>query len=172
MRVALAALVVAALATSATAQLRQIPNAGIDMPGFLTVAAEAARHRETRRLTEAEFLRMAAEPGTIVLDARSAEKYALLHVKGSINLSFPDITIDSLARTIPSKATRVLIYCNNNFREAEQPFPSKLPSASLNLSTYISLYTYGYQNVYELGPQVDLAKSILPFVVGSPPSKQ
>jgi hypothetical protein len=38
-----------------------------------------------------------------------------------------------------------------------------MASASLNLSTYIALYTYGYENVYELGPLVDLASSRLSF---------
>src|SRR5207244_10137075 len=104
------------------------------------------------------------EPGTIVLDARSRENYDQLHVVGAINLSFPDIAVDSLRRTIPDPATRILIYCNNNFRNAEGPFPTKMPSASLNLSTYIALYTYGYRNVYELGPLIDISKSKLEFV--------
>ena len=140
-----------------------IPNPAIDMDNFLKLSREAADHRTTRRLTEDEFLKMAAEPVTLVLDARSKEKYDLLHVKGAVNLSFPDITIDSLKEVIPDKNTRVLIYCNNNFKNAEKPFPSKAPAASLNLSTYVSLYTYGYRNVYELGPQVDPKESKLPF---------
>ena len=72
-----------------------------------------------------------------------------------------DIAVVSLQRVIPDRATRVLIYCNNNFRDAEGPFPSKLPSASLNLSTYIALYNYGYRNVYELGPLVDIGTTTL-----------
>jgi Rhodanese-like domain len=140
-----------------------IPNPAIDMDGYLRNAQEAAKHRATRRLTEDEFLKMSAEPGILVLDARSKEKYDLLHVKGAVNLSFPDITVESLKKTIPDKETCVLIYCNNNFREAEKPFPSKLPTASLNLSTYISLYTYGYRNIYELGPRLDPKQSKLPF---------
>lgn len=32
-------------------------------------------------------------------------------------------------------------YCNNNFLDAEGPFPAKLASASLNLSTFIALYS-------------------------------
>ena len=138
-------------------------NPAIDMDGFLRNSAEAARHRESRRVDEDEFLRLAREPGTVILDARSERKYAELHVKGAINLSFPDIAVASLARTIPDKGTRILIYCNNNFANAEGPFPSKLPSASLNLSTFIALYDYGYRNVYELAPLVDLARSKLPF---------
>jgi hypothetical protein len=138
-------------------------NPAIDMAGFLRDTQAAAEQRQSHRLSEEEFLRMSREPGTIVLDARSAEKYSLLHVKGAINLSFPDITIDSLAKTIPDKSTRVLIYCNNNFSGAEKPFPSKIARASLNLSTYVSLYSYGYRNVYELGPLVDLKASKLSF---------
>ena len=140
-----------------------IANPSIDMESYLRVSREAALHRATRRVSEAEFLRMSREPNTLVLDARSREKYNELHVKGAVSLSFPDITVESLARTIPDKNTRILIYCNNNFASAEGPFPSKLPSASLNLSTYIALYNYGYRNVYELGPLIELSKSKLPF---------
>jgi phage shock protein E len=138
-------------------------NPNIDMKAYLRVSQEAAAHRETRRLTEDDFIRLSGEPGTIVLDARSAAKYAELHVKGAVNLSFPDITVASLAQTIPDGKTRVLIYCNNNFENAEIPFPTKKFDASLNLSTYIALYTYGYRNIYELGPLVDIALSKLTF---------
>jgi phage shock protein E len=141
----------------------QAPNPAIDMAGYLRVSGEAARHRETRRLAEQAFLEMSRAPGTVVLDARSREKYDELHVKGAINLSFPDIALESLERAIPDKATRILIYCNNNFANAPGPFPAKLASASLNLSTYIALYNYGYRNVYELEPLLDLAASRLEF---------
>jgi len=136
-------------------------NPAIDIHGYLRIANEAAAHRESHRLSEAEFIRMSREPGTIVLDARSRQKYDEMHVKGAINLSFPDIAIESLERTLPDKNTRILIYCNNNFQNAPGPFPSKLPSASLNVSTYIALYDYGYRNVYELGPLIDIGASRL-----------
>ena len=138
-----------------------IENPAIDMAGYLGISAEAARHRERRRLAEDEFIRMSHEAGTVVLDARSKQKYDELHIKGAVNLSFPDIAIESLKQTIPDKTTRVLIYCNNNFSNAEGPFPSKLPNASLNLSTYIALYSYGYRNVYELGPLIGINASRL-----------
>jgi hypothetical protein len=140
-----------------------LANPAIDMPGYLRIADQAATHRETRRISEAEFIRMSRAPGTVVLDARSAEKYRELHVRGALHLSFPDITVESLARLIPDKGTRILIYCNNNFLNAEGPFPKKLATASLNLSTYIALYTYGYRNVYELGPLIDVRESRIEF---------
>lgn len=140
-----------------------IPNPSIDMASYLRISAEAAAYRQSHRLGEEDFLRMSREPGTVVLDARSSGKYRLLHVRGAVNLSFPDITVESLARLLPDKSTRVLIYFNNNFTGAQKAFPTKLPSASLNLSTYVALYTYGYRNVYELGPTVDLKASTLAF---------
>jgi hypothetical protein len=140
-----------------------IRNPKIDMEAYLKVAHEAAVHRQSHRLTEDEFLRLAREPGTIILDARSREKYDLLHVRGAINLSFPDIAVESLARMLPDKKARILIYCNNNFRNQEMAFPSKAPDASLNVSTYISLYSYGYRNVWELGPLLDVNHTRLPL---------
>ena len=161
---ALPALFVAALISPVSAQAPDpLRNPAIDMEGYLKVSREAAQHRATRRVTEADFLRMSEEPNTIVLDARSRAKYDELHVKGATHLNFSDITIESLARLIPGKNTRILIYCNNNFRNAESPFPVKMVTASLNLSTYIALYNHGYRNVYELGPLIDFKQSKLPF---------
>jgi hypothetical protein len=141
----------------------EIPNPNIDMPGYLRVAHEAAEYRTLRRVSEEEFLRIRCEPGAVILDARSSEKYRELHVQGAVNLSFPDITAASLREAIPDPNAPVLIYCNNNFTGAERAFPGKASTASLNLSTFIALYNYGYRNVYELGPLVDVAKSKLPF---------
>jgi hypothetical protein len=155
------------LASQAVQHVQQAPvNPAIDFEGFLRVSARAAKHRESRRVPEQEFIRMSLEPGTIILDARSKRKFEELHVKGATNLSFPDIAIESLKKTIPDKTTRILLYCNNNFRNAEGPFPAKMPSASLNISTYIALFNYGYRNVYELADTVDLKASRLEFVSG------
>jgi rhodanese-related sulfurtransferase len=138
-------------------------NPAIDMDGFLRVSRDAARHRQARRVSEDEFLRMSREPGTVVLDARSAERYRELHVRGAINLSFPDIAFETLQATIPDKDTRILIYCNNNFRPKTPAFMAKKASASLNLSTFVALYDYGYRNVYELAPLLDVETSRLEF---------
>jgi hypothetical protein len=159
----LAALALSLAARAEAQRVRPVDNPAIDMAGHLEASRKAAQHRESRRITEEQFIRMMREPGTVVLDARSAAKYDELHVRGAINLSFPDIAVESLKRAIPDTRTRILIYCNNNFANAEGPFPSKIANASLNLSTYIALYSYGYRNVYELGPQIDLARSQLPF---------
>ena len=155
------------LAAQPAPQVQQAPvNPAIDMEGFLRVSARAAKHRESRRVSQEAFISMSRKAGTIVLDARSRERFEELHVKGAINLSFPDIAVESLRKAIPDRNTRILIYCNNNFLNAEGPFPSKLPSASLNLSTYIALYNYGYRNIYELADTLDLKASKLAFETG------
>lgn len=150
-------------APSASAQSAPA-NPRIDAVGHLAVAREAATHRQTRRISEADFLVMRQDAKTVVLDARSEARFLDMHIKGAKNLSFPDITADSLAAIIPDKNTRILIYCNNNFTNALQAFPTKMPSASLNLSTYAALYNYGYRNVYELAPLLDAETTALPLV--------
>jgi Rhodanese-like domain len=163
-RLLLAASLVLGLALRAPAAERpQMANPSIDMAGHLRVSDEAARHRQTHRVSEAEFIRMSRQPGTVILDARSREKYDELHVKGAVNLSFPDFTFVSLHTLLPDKSTRILIYCNNNFREGVPAFPTKAISSALNLSTFIALYDYGYREVYELAPLLDVASSNLQF---------
>lgn len=149
-------------AVSATAAPPANPR--IDMDGYLQIAGEAAAWRKSHRLSEADFIAKMREPGVIVLDARSAALFAERHIVGAINLSFPDISIPTLAQTLPDKTATILIYCNNNFANDAKAFPSKAPPASLNLSTYIALYGYGYRNVYELAPLLDVHSTAIPLV--------
>ena len=138
-------------------------NPAIDMRTFVRHAQETAVLREKHRVDEAEFLRLSQLPGTVLLDARSAPRFAELHLRGAINLSFPDFTEDSLARVIPAKDTLVLIYCNNNFVGDPVAFARKSAPAALNVSTFTSLHTYGYTNVRELKPLLDIQKTELPL---------
>ena len=145
-----------------------LSNPAIDMAGYLRVAAEAATYRSARRVSEGEFIRMSREPGTIVLDARSLDKYDELHIRGARHLGFTDITASSLDAVIPNRDARVLIYCDNNFDNADGAFPRKMANASLNLSTFIALYTYGYRNIYELAPLIDIHHTRLEFESAAP----
>ena len=141
----------------------ELQNPLIDYNSFRKIAAEVELVRAKRRVSEKEFANMAAEPGTVILDARSADKYAMRHIRGAINLPFTDFTTEALARVIPTKSTRVLIYCNNNFTGAPRSLPRKEAPASLNISTYIALATYGYTNIYELGPLLNVSTTELNF---------
>jgi phage shock protein E len=138
-------------------------NPLINYPAFEKIVLASQSERASHRLTEQQFLQAMSTGGTVLIDARSSNKYLLRHVRGAINLPFTDFTADSLGAVIPTKDTRVLIYCNNNFLGSPAAFASKAPSASLNLSTYTSLKSYGYDNVYELGPLLDVNKTSIPF---------
>lgn len=140
-----------------------IPNRLIDYGKFREIVTQSSEERESKRLTEAQFMAMMKEQGIVLLDARSESRYALRHIKGAINLPFTEFTEESLAAVIPSKDTKILIYCNNNFEGSPAAFAAKAPAASLNLSTYTSLKAYGYNNVFELGPLLDVATTKIPF---------
>jgi hypothetical protein len=157
-------LIVASLFLSGVAaSAEDIPNPLIDYAGFEKQVSVVGAIRSLHRVSEDEFIEMAKDPSTVVLDARSAEKFALLHIKGARNLSLPDVTEEELAKVIPSKTTRVLIYCNNNFVNEPRAFPSKNLRASLNIYTFNVLAAYGYVNVYELGPLLNINKTRLRF---------
>jgi hypothetical protein len=134
---------------------------------------------------------MAREPGTVVLDARSPAHFQNLHVKGSVNLPYTEFSAQTLAKVIPDRGTRVLIYCRNNLihtaaprnqtqfdvsppptskievvREFVHPDdfdPPKIPQAGLNIPTFITLMEYGYHNVWELDSRVDPRNSPITF---------
>jgi len=165
-------LFVIVLSTTSTAQVmrpRHIPNQNIDFVGFATLTSQLEPLREAYRISEAEFIEMSKDEDTIVLDTRSAAKYAERHIKGAVHLNFSDITSDTLAAIVPTTTTRILIYCNNNFENAPEPFPVKKAVAALNIPTFVTLYAYGYQNLYELGPVADLATSNIEFAgIGIP----
>ncbi len=142
---------------------QEVANPLIDYDGFAAAVRAVGEVRERRRIDAGRFRHLAALPGTVVLDARSADAYALLHIEGAVNLPLPDITADALAQLIPTPSTTMLIYCNNNFLDQPRAFPTKAPAASLNLHTLTVLHSYGYRNVHELAPPAGVADSPLEF---------
>jgi hypothetical protein len=132
------------------------PNPYIDPEEFLRLAERVVAARDERRLSESSFARLALRPGTVVLDARSHSFFEQLHLRGARSLPYTEFTAETLARIVPDFDTPILIYCNNNFVGAENEFATKAPPAALNLATWVSLYAYGYENVWELAPLVDI----------------
>ena len=154
-RTALAVIALAFVASLAEGTERRpaaVPTTStIDFEGFLKISNKVFRVRQDRLLPLEEFLALAGEANTLLLDTRSESAYAAKHLAGAVHLSFSDLTEESLARTLGSRDRTVLIYCNNNFSDNRTPFASKKPAAALNIPTFVSLWTYGYRNIYELG---------------------
>lgn len=165
------------LASAAQAQTTNYPKAKVSFVDFKGLVAEVEAHRASRLIDLNTFLKMAREPGVILLDSRSTFRYERLHVKGAKHLSFTDFTQGNLKQVIPSFETKILIYCNNNFEGNQVDFASKValprPQSgraeasqlaaqakpvmmALNIPTYINLFGYGYRNVYELNELVNV----------------
>ena len=135
--------------------LSQNSNQKIDYKGFQALTKEVYEYRETKRVTIELFNLLAKGENTIILDCRSKKAYDEIHIKGAKHLNFSDFTEKSLAKVIPDKQTRVLIYCNNNFISKNQMMLLKSPPLALNIPTFINLYGYGYKNIYELSSYLD-----------------
>jgi hypothetical protein len=141
-------------------------KANVDFDAYEKLIPEVKAHRKNRLVDLPGFLKMAEEKGTIILDTRADSLFKRKHVKGAIHLNFSDFTQQNLLKVIPNADTKILIYCNNNFRDDAINFASKtvIPnlinkkiapiSLALNIPTYINLYGYGYRNVYELSELV------------------
>lgn len=152
------------------------PIAKVNFDDFKTLVSGVESHRSKRLIDFNTFLKMSQQPNVIVLDSRSAFRFERIHIKGAKHLAFTDFTQDNLAKVIPSFDTTILIYCNNNFEGNQIDFASKvavpMPAKNnvanqfrnqekpimlaLNIPTYINLYGYGYQNVYELHELVNV----------------
>jgi hypothetical protein len=164
---------------------------------FLELAQEVKEYRKDRMVNFTDWLKMSRESNTVILDARGDNHFDAMHIKGAIHLNFAAFNAYDLARLIPDKNTRILIYCNNNIdtrndaafagirsvavrNEIERSLVSKaapmrlsnaeivrLPntqyngveldpskSLALNIPVFITLYGYGYTNIYELNEYV------------------
>jgi len=140
-----------------------INNASVDYNSFKKLTNDLELYRISRRVGVEGFLAKSKDANTIILDTRSAEAYKQIHVKGAVHLNFSDFTKDKLAQVIPSQDTRILIYCNNNFRSPSFALALKAPALALNIPTFINLYEYGYEDIYELGPSLPVDGTILEF---------
>jgi phage shock protein E len=126
-------------------------NPQIDYAGFVELAASLDDYREQRRLAWEEFAALARADGAVLLDARSESAYAAGHLHGAINLPLPDFTAARLAEVLgPDTSRPIYIYCNNNFADDLPPVVVKRVQLALNISTFINLVGYGYENVWEL----------------------
>ncbi|MFC4993705.1 rhodanese-like domain-containing protein [Rubritalea tangerina] len=149
MQVIIVGAVLAASAMGKEAGVKQ-QVAKVDFIGFTQMSEEVRAYRELRRVSIEQFNTMAKEEGTVILDTRSKRNFDGRRIKGAVHLNFSEFSEEKLAKLIPDKNTRILIYCNNNFKDDPQTMMLKSAPLALNIPTFINLYGYGYKNVYEL----------------------
>jgi len=144
------------VANLTTEEQTNLLNPRIDGEGYILESMKAIEHRDSRRVSEGQFIEMSQKDGVVILDTRSRLAYDMLHVEGSINLPYPDMAYETLNAIFPNKDQIILIYCNNNFSGGGMVIPAKTAIGALNTSTYGQLYSYGYRNIYELGEYLPL----------------
>ncbi|RYE01727.1 MAG: rhodanese-like domain-containing protein [Sphingomonadales bacterium] len=143
------------------------PNPQIDYAAFSTLTREVRSIRAQRLLGFDAFRAKAKEREALILDARSADKFAAGHIAGAVNLPLTDFTAEALAEVIGKNRDRpILIYCNNNFSNHRAPVPLKAAPLALNIQTFINLVGYGYANVWELRDVVDFEDPKVGWVKG------
>jgi hypothetical protein len=150
------------------AQQRIILPAKVDFEAYEKLVSEVKEHRQNHLVSIDRFLEMSSKENTVILDTRSVEMFRRKHIKGAVHLNFSDFTQENLKALIPNPDTKILIYCNNNIEGDEINFATKVVkpllikkevkaiTLALNIPTYINLYGYGYQNVYELSELVSV----------------
>ncbi|WP_299432342.1 rhodanese-like domain-containing protein [uncultured Aquimarina sp.] len=143
---------------------KKLQDSKVDYNSFLEISEEVLEYRQARLVPLDQFLDFAKDTGTILLDTRSESAYNKKHLKGAIHLNFSDFTEKKLAKLIPDKTTRILIYCNNNIDGDTLNFPTKKLPLALNIPTFINLYGYGYKYIYELSSLVPIRDKRLKFI--------
>lgn len=131
-------------------------QAGVDYAGFVELTAEAGNYRQDRLLSWADFDTRSRQGDALILDTRSAAAFAAGHINGAVNLPFSDFTAEKLEEIIGDQERPIFIYCNNNFADDRPPIMLKSAPLALNIPTFINLYGYGYQEIWELGEVVTL----------------
>lgn len=156
------------------------PKALVNFDDFKNLVSTLEKHRAGRLISLDTFLKMSKEKNVVVLDSRSEFRFKRKHLKGAKHLAFTDFTQENLTKLIPDSSTKILIYCNNNFDGDQVDFASKIARPrkdpetqilsnrkpimlALNIPTYINLYGYGYQNVYELFELVNINDARVQF---------
>ena len=84
-------------------------------PGFERLCAEA--RARVREVSVAEAARMAAEPGTLLVDVREESEWAAGHAAGAIHLGKGIIERD-IEERVPDPRTRLVCYCGGGYRSA------------------------------------------------------
>ena len=134
-------------------------SSNIDYPDFRALTKEVYSYRQERLIPLDTFIDYGCDDDTVILDTRSVSAYNGRHIEGAINLPFSDFTEEKLAKVVGDKETRIIIYCNNNFKGDPIYMAGKMPPLALNIPTFINLYGYGYKNVYELRDLIDVKDS-------------
>lgn len=79
---------------------------------------------------------LSAEEGIVLLDVRTADEFSDGHIPNAVLLPYDAITASSAAKVIPSKKSKIIVYCRSGRRSA---------------IAAQTLHDLGYESVADLG---------------------
>jgi hypothetical protein len=150
---------------SQNTEISTVEEKKVDYSGFVELSDSLASYRATRLIDENTFNNYRTEDNTVILDTRSKKAFDDIHIEGAIHLNFSDFTEAKLKELIPDNTTRILIYCNNNFDSKKPSLLDKSIRLALNIPTFINLYGYGYENIYELDDYIKEYETKIPLII-------
>ena len=112
---------------------------------YFKKAVQINEIRKKHILDTDALLDLMKDKNTVLLDVRGDHSFRLKHIRGATHLSLADMTPQTLAKAIPSKGSRVILYCD----AAQDLHLSRILSASSQ--AYPLVYQHGYTNLYEVG---------------------
>ena len=131
---------------------------------FARDVTPALKHRSERLLSLDAFSQMNTEANTLILDTRSAAEFAEGHIDGALNMPLPEMTLLNLGDLIDDRQTRILLFGNENIAEVSGRSDFEISTLPMNLLTYVSLYRYGYEDVYELSEATSVSDDRLRWI--------
>jgi hypothetical protein len=112
---------------------------------YFKKSVEINKLRQTRQVSTSELLGMLDDKNTVILDVRGDEDFRQMHIRGSKHLSLSDMTAATLAKAVPSKTTRIVLYCDT----ALIPYPTR--RVAVSAQAYPLIYQHGYEILFEVG---------------------
>lgn len=107
--------------------------------------AEAlSEFRRSRQVGINEAEKMLGDKNTILLDTRGDDDFKKIHIRGARHLSYADFTSDRLAKLLPDKNSRIIIYCDAAIMT---PLTRMMP---LSTNAFVDLHMQDYKNLYEI----------------------
>ncbi len=105
------------------------------------VRLEADRAKHTLKL-DGLLKELKSSEKKVIIDLRGEDAYQKEHITDAINIPMEKLTEDYLAKVIPDKNTKIIIYCDNTF------FPVR--SIAITTYGYPTLRKLGYSNVFDI----------------------
>ena len=145
------AAIAAFLGLPAQAEAPRAPSGPMSVQGFhdaLQGAAEA-------ELDLAGFLELQRNGKVIVLDVRSPQSFADLHIEGAINAPLTGLTEKTLPQILPDKDVPVALMCEHTMGMTRM--------ISMTIQAYPVLKANGYKHIYRLTFWKDAKGKMVPY---------